>query len=117
MVLLLFVTASVFLQDGVVVVWHDQSIEAEKCQDTAPVVMNDVLCPCPLTYCYTQFEGDPDFPYVGKFIVNLTLAQIKTLDCGSKRLDGFRRFFASMGERRMFLTTLHCSASAYIPRN
>ena len=29
------------------------------------------------------------FPYVGKYIANLTLAQVKTLDCGSKRLDGF----------------------------
>ncbi len=29
------------------------------------------------------------YPYVGKYIANLTLAQIKTLDCGSKRLDGF----------------------------
>ncbi|KAK2462022.1 hypothetical protein APHAL10511_006485 [Amanita phalloides] len=59
-------------KDGVVVVWHDQSITDEKCQDTTPA-----------------FEGDPDFPYIGKYIVNLTLAQIKTLDCGSKRLHDF----------------------------
>lgn len=55
-------------QDGEVVVWHDESIAAEKCSDTAPVV-----------------PDDPAYPYVGKFITNLTLAQIKTLDCGSKR--------------------------------
>lgn len=55
-------------QDGEVVVWHDESILAEKCSDTAPVV-----------------PDDPAYPYVGKFISNLTLAQIKTLDCGSKR--------------------------------
>ncbi|KAF8649746.1 hypothetical protein AX16_005516 [Volvariella volvacea WC 439] len=58
-------------KDGVVVVWHDENITGDKCQDTAPV-----------------FEGDPDFPYVGKFIANLTLAQLKTLDCG-KRLVNF----------------------------
>ena len=39
-----------------------------------------------------QFANDPDFPYVAKFIVNLTLAQIKTLDCGSERLIYFRKF-------------------------
>ncbi|KAJ8517046.1 hypothetical protein ONZ45_g5707 [Pleurotus djamor] len=59
-------------KDGVVVVWHDEDIEPEKCQDTAPV-----------------FPNDPMFPYIGKFIANLTLAQIKTLDCGSKRLVNF----------------------------
>ncbi|KAF8350183.1 PLC-like phosphodiesterase [Amanita rubescens] len=59
-------------KDGVPVVWHDESITAEKCQDTAPA-----------------WEGDPSFPYVGKNIANLTLAQLKTLDCGSKRLNDF----------------------------
>jgi len=29
------------------------------------------------------------YPYVGKNVANLTLAQIKTLDCGSLRIDGF----------------------------
>jgi len=55
-------------KDGVVVVWHDMVIPPEKCEDTSPA-----------------FKGDPDFPYVGKNIANLTLAQIKTLDCGSER--------------------------------
>ncbi|KAG1729560.1 PLC-like phosphodiesterase [Suillus lakei] len=59
-------------QDGEVVVWHDESIMAEKCSDTAPVV-----------------PDDPAYPYVGKFITNLTLAQIKTLDCGSKRQKNY----------------------------
>jgi len=59
-------------RDGVVVVWHDEKIIAEKCVDTMPVI-----------------ENDPDFPYVGKYIVSLTLAQIKTLDCGSKRLHDY----------------------------
>lgn len=55
-------------QDGEVVVWHDENIRASKCQDTSPA-----------------FPGDPLYPYVGKYIANLTLAQVKTLDCGSKR--------------------------------
>jgi len=55
-------------KDGHVIVWHDEEITPEKCQDTQPVA-----------------DGDPDFPYVGKHIANLTLAQLKTLDCGSKR--------------------------------
>ncbi len=59
-------------KDGKVVVTHDRKISAAKCKDTASAAPND-----------------PDFPYVGKFIVNLTLAQVKTLDCGSQRLADF----------------------------
>ncbi|KAJ7770838.1 PLC-like phosphodiesterase [Mycena maculata] len=59
-------------KDGVVVVWHDEEIVATKCRDTAPA-----------------FPGDATFPYVGALIKNLTLAQIKTLDCGSQRQDDF----------------------------
>ncbi|KDQ54804.1 hypothetical protein JAAARDRAFT_349685 [Jaapia argillacea MUCL 33604] len=59
-------------KDGVVVVWHDENITPAKCQDTRPA-----------------FSGDPEFPYVGKYVANLTLAQLKTLDCGSRRQDGY----------------------------
>ncbi|KAL0950754.1 hypothetical protein HGRIS_007522 [Hohenbuehelia grisea] len=59
-------------KDGEVVVWHDENLVATKCKDTAPA-----------------FPGDPDFPYVGKFIANLTLAQVKTVDCGSQRQIDF----------------------------
>ncbi|KAK7047781.1 hypothetical protein VNI00_006109 [Paramarasmius palmivorus] len=59
-------------KDGHVIVWHDEDMMKEKCIDTAPA-----------------FENDPDFPYVGKFVANLTLAQIKTLDCGSERQFNF----------------------------
>ncbi|PSS37118.1 hypothetical protein PHLCEN_2v991 [Hermanssonia centrifuga] len=61
------------VQDGYVVVWHDEEVTPEKCLDTFPA-----------------FPNDPDFPYIGKFIANLTLAQLKTLDCGSKRQDNYR---------------------------
>ncbi len=61
----------VITKDGQPLVWHDPAIEAEKCSDTAPA-----------------FPGDPAYPYVGKLVYDLTLVQIRTLDCG-KRLGEF----------------------------
>ena len=46
-------------------VWHDPVIESQQCSDTRPA-----------------FAGDPSYPYVGKLVYDLTLAQIRTLDCG-----------------------------------
>ncbi len=59
-------------EDGKVVVWHDDTIQANKCTDTAPAT-----------------AGDPEFPYVGRRVADLSLAQLKTLDCGFKQLPGF----------------------------
>ena len=59
-------------KDGQAVVTHDRQVSAMKCQDTAAVV-----------------AGDPLFPYVGHYIKDLTLAQVKTLDCGSLRLAAY----------------------------
>jgi glycerophosphoryl diester phosphodiesterase len=50
--------------DGVPAVWHDPEIQDDKCTDTAPVT-----------------EGDPQFPYVGKDVHDLTWEQIQTLNC------------------------------------
>ncbi|KAI9639087.1 Glycerophosphoryl diester phosphodiesterase [Dioszegia hungarica] len=61
-------------KDGVPIVWHDEVIDKTKCKDSAPAFANDTM-----------------YPYVGKNVANLTLAQIKTLDCGSLRIDGFPR--------------------------
>lgn len=78
------------------VVWHDENITEEKCIDTEPAVClvhPSAAPPIPLNgrdRVGIQEPGDPDFPYVGKFIANLTLAQLQTLDCGSKRLNYFR---------------------------
>lgn len=58
--------------DGKIIVWHDDTIQADKCQDTAPAA-----------------PGDPAFPYVGDRVADLSLAQIKTLDCGFTQLKGF----------------------------
>ncbi len=61
----------VLTKDSQPLVWHDPTIDAEKCADTAPA-----------------FAGDPAYPYVGKLVHELTLVQIRTLDCG-KRLAEF----------------------------
>ncbi|MCV7100263.1 glycerophosphodiester phosphodiesterase [Mycobacterium palustre] len=58
-------------KDAQPLVWHDPTIGADKCADTAPA-----------------FPGDPAYPYVGKLVHELTLAQIQTLDCG-RRLAEF----------------------------
>jgi glycerophosphoryl diester phosphodiesterase len=54
--------------DGRDVVTHDRRINPAKCADTEPAT-----------------PGDPDFPYAGKYIKDLTFAQVRTLDCGSQR--------------------------------
>lgn len=57
-------------EDGTPVVWHDPSVQAEKCSDTAPATPND-----------------PEFPYVGKLVHELNWQQLQTLDCGKKLAD------------------------------
>ncbi|TWD12976.1 glycerophosphoryl diester phosphodiesterase [Streptomyces sp. T12] len=59
-------------KDLKVVVNHDRQISKQKCADTAPAV-----------------PDDPMYPYVGKYVKDLTLAQIKTMDCGFQQLPGF----------------------------
>jgi glycerophosphoryl diester phosphodiesterase len=46
-------------------VWHDPIIEPQQCADTGPA-----------------FDGDPSYPYVGKQVHDLTVAEIQMLDCG-----------------------------------
>ena len=60
----------VVAEDGTPVVWHDPSVQAEKCSDTAPATPND-----------------PEFPYVGKLVHELNWQQLQTLDCGKKLAD------------------------------
>lgn len=50
--------------DGVPAVWHDASLQDDKCTDTAP-----------------STEDDPLFPYVGKDVHDLTWEQIQTVNC------------------------------------
>lgn len=69
-------------RDGVVLVWHDDTIEAAKCQDTEPATAND-----------------PAFPYVGDRVRDLTYAQIQTLDCGYQQLPGYPQQMVVEGNR------------------
>lgn len=55
----------VLTADKMPLIWHDPTILATKCADTAPATVDD-----------------PKFPYVGKLAHELTYAQIQTLDCG-----------------------------------
>lgn len=85
----------VLTRDSKPLVWHDPTIQAEKCADTAPV-----------------FAGDPQYPYVGKLVHELTLAQLETLDCG-KRLDEFPNAEVVRGNRIATLPQVFALADSY----
>ncbi|KAG7085507.1 hypothetical protein E1B28_003068 [Marasmius oreades] len=87
-------------RDGHVIVWHDENIDPTKCKDTAPA-----------------FLDDPDYPYVGKFIANLTLAQIKTLDCGSERLLTFPLQTTYPGTKLSTLEELFSFVECFDPKH
>jgi glycerophosphoryl diester phosphodiesterase len=54
----------VLTKDNQPLIWHDPKIDEKKCADTAPLT-----------------PGDPQFPYVGKLVHDLTLDQVRTLNC------------------------------------
>ncbi|MDP4171513.1 MAG: glycerophosphodiester phosphodiesterase family protein, partial [Bacillota bacterium] len=76
-------------KDHQAIISHDRQISGAKCSDTSPA-----------------FAGDPQYPYVGKYIKNLTLAEVRTLDCGSKRLQDFPGQKLSPGARMPLLTEI-----------
>nr|WP_120491698.1 glycerophosphodiester phosphodiesterase family protein [Corynebacterium lactis] len=78
----------VLSKDGVPVVWHDPDVKPEKCADTAPAR-----------------EGDPQFPYVGKLVHDLTFEQLSTLDC-AKKLEDFPDAEVIAGNKMMTLPQL-----------
>src|SRR5262249_2527207 len=82
-------------KDGQPLVWHDPTIDAEKCVDTGPA-----------------FAGDPQYPYVGKLVHELTLAQIRTLACG-RRLAEFPRAEVVRGNRIAALPEVFALADSY----
>ncbi|CAN5419402.1 glycerophosphodiester phosphodiesterase family protein [soil metagenome] len=81
--------------DGQPMVWHDPVIQADKCADTAPV-----------------FPGDPQFPYVGKLVVDLTAAQLRTLDCG-QLLPGFPHAEVVQGNKIATLPEVFALVDSY----
>ncbi|MCS7482150.1 glycerophosphodiester phosphodiesterase family protein [Umezawaea endophytica] len=68
--------------DGREVVTHDRKTNPAKCVDTAPAT-----------------PGDPAFPYAGKYVRDLTFAQVRTLDCGSRRWEQYPDQELSPGAR------------------
>ncbi|WP_433659686.1 glycerophosphodiester phosphodiesterase family protein [Nocardia sp. CA-128927] len=85
-------------EDGYAVVTHDRDPNPDKCVDTAPA-----------------FPWDPKFPYVPgtRFIRDLTLAQVRTIDCGSKRLPAFPEQRTVPGARMPLLSEVFDLVHAY----
>lgn len=87
-------------KDGREVITHDRKINPAKCADTLPV-----------------FPGDPQFPYVGKYIKDLTFDQVRTLDCGSQRHPGYPDQQLSPGARMPTLDELFDLVRRYRARD
>ncbi|WP_231702980.1 glycerophosphodiester phosphodiesterase family protein [Tsukamurella asaccharolytica] len=64
-------------KDRKVVITHDRKVDAKKCVDTAPAT-----------------PGDPQYPYVGKYVRDLTYAQIRTMNCGYEKAAPSQRVVA-----------------------
>lgn len=85
----------VITKDGQPLVWHDPTIQPEKCADTGPA-----------------FAGDPQYPYVGKLVHDLTLVQLRTLDCG-KPLSEFSRAEVLRGNKIATLPEVFALTDSY----
>ncbi|WLQ05026.1 glycerophosphodiester phosphodiesterase [Arthrobacter oryzae] len=83
-------------KDGREVVTHDRKISDKKCADTAPVT-----------------PGDPQFPYAGKYVKDLTFEQVRSLDCGSLTLPQFPGQQAAPGEKMPTLAEVFALVDSY----
>ncbi|MFI9810779.1 glycerophosphodiester phosphodiesterase [Saccharothrix variisporea] len=83
-------------KDGREVVTHDRKTNPNKCVDTAPA-----------------FPGDPAFPYAGKYVKDLTFAQVRTLDCGSRRWPQYPDQELSPGAKMPTLAEVFALAREY----
>lgn len=83
-------------KDLKVVVTHDRQVSKNKCQDTAPLV-----------------PGDPMYPYVGKYIKDLTLAQIQTMNCGFQQLPNYPQQEVVWGVKIAELKDIFAVVEAY----
>ncbi len=88
-------------EDGYAVVTHDRDPSPAKCLDTAPAS-----------------AGDPEFPYVPNrtFIKDMTLAQVRTIDCGSLQQPQFPEQELHPGERMPLLSEVFDLVNAYRAR-
>lgn len=87
-------------KDHQAVISHDRQISGAKCKDTGPA-----------------FTGDLQYPYVGKYIKDLTLAEVRTLDCGSLRLPQFPGQRLSPGAQMPLLTEIFGLVKHYHANN
>lgn len=85
-------------EDGYAVVTHDRDPNPAKCVDTAPA-----------------FPGDPEYPYVPNrtYIRDLTLAQVRTIDCGSLRLAQYPDQELAPGARMPLLSEVFDLVRSY----
>ncbi|WP_093802720.1 glycerophosphodiester phosphodiesterase [Streptomyces sp. Wb2n-11] len=83
-------------KDGKAVVTHDRRIAAAKCRDTGPA-----------------YAGDPQYPYVGKYIAGLTFAQVRTLDCGTRTLPQYPGQRPSPGAKMPLLSEVFALVERY----
>jgi glycerophosphoryl diester phosphodiesterase len=83
-------------EDGHAVVTHDRRTNPQVCRDTAPAT-----------------PGDPEFPYVGRYVNTLTLAQVRTLDCGSVQKPGYPQQQTVPGSRMALLSEVFDLVQAY----
>ncbi len=86
-------------EDGQAVVTHDRRISAGKCRDTGPAT-----------------AGDAEYPYVGDYVNTLSLAQVRTLDCGSLRQPAFPEQELAPGEPMPLLSEVFDLVEAYRAR-
>lgn len=89
----------VLTKDAQPLVWHDPTIQADKCVDTG-----------------AASPGDPQYPYVGKLVHELTLDQIRTLDCGVP-LAGFPRAEVVRNNKIAILPEVFALADSYRASN
>ncbi|AKC37694.1 putative glycerophosphoryl diester phosphodiesterase precursor (GlpQ) [Mycolicibacterium phlei] len=85
----------VISKDHKPMVWHDPVIDSAKCSDTVPVT-----------------PGDPQFPYVGKLVKDLTSDQLRSLDCG-KLLKDFPQAEVVKNDRIALLPEVFALADSY----
>lgn len=58
-------------------------------------------------------EHDPGYPYVGKYVTNLTLRQVRTLDCGSQTKPQYPQQRAVPGARMPLLSEVFALVEGY----
>ncbi len=87
-------------RDGEAVVTHDRVVSAAKCRDTAPAA-----------------PGDAQWPYVGDYVKDLSLAQVRTLDCGTLTLAQYPGQRALPGARMPLLSEVFALVDRYRARD